>query len=181
MSTTTPIKAVFLDRDGVINVEKEYLCTPEAFEFIDGVFDTLRHAQTMGYLLIVITNQSGIGRGYYTQTQFHDLNAWMIERFAREGITIDKVYFCPHAPDVVCDCRKPLPGMITAAEKEFVINLKSSLLIGDKESDIIAGKNAGVGLCLLARSGHTIDEASTKADAVVDSITGLLPYLKGPT
>lgn len=172
-------KALFLDRDGVINIEKEYLHTPEAFEFIDGVFNILQDAQRMGYLLLIITNQSGIGRGYYSEAQFHHLNEWMIAQLRQVGITIDKVYFCPHSPDVSCECRKPLPGMIHAAGREFAIDFERSILIGDKESDITAGKSAGVGLCILARSGHRINESASKADAVVDSIKDLKPYLEG--
>jgi len=172
-------KALFLDRDGVINVEKEYLHKAEDFEFIDGVFEVLRYAQQMGYLLIVITNQSGIGRGYYTDEDFQHLNRWMCDRFSQEGIRIAEVYYCPHAPDSVCDCRKPLPGMIHAAANRFQIDFDHSVLIGDKESDIEAGKSAGVGVCILARSGHRINESASKADAVVDSIKDLKPYLEG--
>ncbi len=170
-------KALFLDRDGVINVEKEYLHTSEAFEFIDGIFDTLRYAQTKGYLLIVITNQSGIGRGYYTEKDFLALNEWMCEQFTQEKISISKVYYCPHSPVEICDCRKPLPGMIQRASEEFKIDVNHSLLIGDKESDISAGKAAGIGTCILARSGHDIDESASQADFIIDSIKDLTPYL----
>ena len=174
-------KALFLDRDGVINIEKEYLHKPDDFEFIDGVFETLRIAEQMGYLLIVITNQSGIGRGYYTEEDFRHLDQWMRSRFAQEGIRIAEVYYCPHVPDTSCECRKPLPGMIHAAGREFAIDFERSILIGDKESDITAGKSAGVGLCILARSGHAIDERVTKADVIVDSIKDLKPHLQGKT
>lgn len=171
------MKALFLDRDGVINVEKEYLHTIEEFEFIDGLFDTLRYAQQQGYLLVIITNQSGIGRGYYSESDFLRLNRWMCEQLDNEGISIAKVYYCPHSPDAECDCRKPLPGMLHAAAEEFRIDMAHSVLIGDKESDIDAGKAAGVGTCILARSGHDIDESHTRADAVVDSVKALTPYL----
>jgi D-glycero-D-manno-heptose 1,7-bisphosphate phosphatase len=171
------MKALFLDRDGVMNVEKEYLHTIEAFEFIDGLFDTLRKAQELGYLLIVITNQSGIGRGYYSEADFKRLNTWMCEQLGNEGISIAQVYYCPHTPDAKCNCRKPLPGMLQQASQAFGIDFADSVLIGDKESDITAGKTAGVGRCILARSGHKIDESRTQADAVIDSVKELPPYL----
>ncbi len=171
------MKALFLDRDGVINVEKEYLHTPEAFEFIDGLFDTLRLAQTLGYLLVVVTNQSGIGRGYYSEADFLALNRWMCAQLENEGISIAEVYYCPHAPEAGCDCRKPLPGMLNAAVRDFGIDPAASLLVGDKEADIEAGRAAGVGRCILVRSGHEIDESNTRADAVIDSIETLPPYL----
>ena len=171
------MKALFLDRDGVINVEKEYLHTIEAFEFIDGLFETLRYAQEQGYLLIVITNQSGIGRGYYSEADFLRLNRWMCEQLGNEGISIAKVYYCPHSPDAGCDCRKPLPGMLHEAARDFEIDFASSVLVGDKEADIEAGKAAGIGRCILARSGHAVDESKTRADAVVDSVKTLQPYL----
>jgi D-glycero-D-manno-heptose 1,7-bisphosphate phosphatase len=172
-------KALFVDRDGVINVEKNYLHRQEDFEFIDGVFDALRHFQDNGFLLVVITNQSGIGRGYYGEDDFQKLTAWMIEEFARNGVKIAKVYHCPHTENEVCECRKPSPGMILAAKEEFDIDLASSWLIGDKESDVEAGQNAAVGTLVIARSGHKIDENSTKADYVVDSIAQLPSLLDG--
>lgn len=170
-------RVLFLDRDGIINIEKEYLYKIEAFEFIDGIFETLYYAQAKGYLLIVITNQSGIGRGYYSEKDFLSLNQWMCEQFEKNGINISKVYYCPHSPFDLCDCRKPLPGMFHRASRDFTIDFKESILIGDKESDITAGKSAGVGKCILARSGHTIDEAVSQADIIIDSIKDLTPYL----
>lgn len=144
-------KAVFLDRDGVINVEKNYVHKIEDFEFMDGIFELLHYFQKQRYLLIVITNQAGIGRGYYTEEQFHILNNWMIERFKEERIHITHVYYCPyHSEHGVGEYkrdsfdRKPNPGMIVRAEREHGIDLSRSILIGDKSSDIQAGKQAGV-------------------------------------
>jgi len=168
-------KALFLDRDGVINKEKNYLYKVEEFEFIDGVFDTCKFFQDRGYELIIITNQAGIARGYYTEEDFHKLNDWMLEEFKKRGIKISKVYFCPHHPDFTgeCECRKPKPGMILQAQGEFGLDLSSSILVGDKESDIRVGKNAGVGLNVLVKSGHKIDEKNTQADLVLKSIKDL--------
>lgn len=168
-------KALFLDRDGVINKEKNYLFKIKDFEFIDGVFEICREFQNRGYLLIVLTNQAGIARGKYTEEDFHTLTEWMLERFFEECITIDAVFHCPHHPDYtgVCDCRKPSPGMLKEAQKMFDIDMESSILVGDKESDIEAGLHAGVGRNILVRSGHEVDEERTKADEVLESIEEL--------
>ncbi len=139
-------KALFLDRDGVINIEKDYLYKIEDFEFIDGVFDICKYYQNLGYIIIVVTNQSGIARKYYTEEDFSKLTSWMINEFSIHGIDIKKVYYCPHHPDISgkCSCRKPNPGMLLDASKDFNIDLKNSLLIGDKERDIQAALNAGL-------------------------------------
>lgn len=139
-------KALFLDRDGVVNVEKEYLYKIEDFEFIDGIFDLCQHYQQLGYMIFVVTNQSGIARKYYTERDFHLLTEWMVQEFEKRNITIDKVYHCPHHPQInkKCNCRKPEPGMILAAKEEFNLDLANSLMIGDKESDIQAALNAGI-------------------------------------
>jgi len=139
-------KALFLDRDGVINVEKNYLYKKEDFEFIDGIFELCRYFAQKGYLIFVVTNQSGIARGYYTQEQFLELTAFMEQEFLNNGISIAKTYFCPHHPQITgeCSCRKPKPGMLLEAQKEFNVDVKNSLMVGDKERDIEAAHNAGV-------------------------------------
>jgi D-glycero-D-manno-heptose 1,7-bisphosphate phosphatase len=163
-------KALFLDRDGVINKEHDYVHKIEEFEFIEGVFEALQSAQAKGYLLIVITNQSGIGRGYYGEDDFFKLSEWMVEVLRDRGIHIDRIYHCPHAPDEGCDCRKPETGMIERAVKEFDIDLEKSWLVGDKESDIKAAVNAGIPHHILVRSGHDIDEGKTAAKHVCDTL-----------
>lgn len=144
-------KALFLDRDGVINIEKHYLYKIEDFEFVEGIFEVLKHFQDNRYLLIIITNQAGIGRGYYTEKDFNTLNNWMLEELKKRDILITKVYYCPYHPEHGVGQykkdsfdRKPNPGMILKAKKEFNIDLSKSILIGDKESDIEAGINAGI-------------------------------------
>lgn len=163
--------ALFLDRDGVVNVDHGYVCRPEEFEFIDGIFDLCRAAQRQGYLIIVITNQAGIGRGYYSEADFIALTDWMVERFAGEAISIDGVYFCPFHPEhgigrykADAACRKPNPGMILQAAEEHRIDLANSVLVGDKPSDIAAGVAAGVGRRFLYRS------ASSCTNGVRDAI-----------
>ena len=140
-------KALFLDRDGTINVEKNYVFRIEDFKFRDGIFELIREFFTKGYLIFVITNQAGIARGYYSADDFHLLNDWMVEQFRLRGITITAVYFCPHHPNFSgeCDCRKPKPGMILKAAETYDLDLGRSILIGDKMSDIQAGINARVG------------------------------------
>jgi len=122
----------------------------EDFEFIEGIFELVRSYEQRGFLIIVITNQAGIARGLYSEAEYEELTGWMIGRFREKGISITKVYHCPHHPDYtgICSCRKPEPGMILQAIDEYNINPEESVLIGDKKSDILAGKNAGIGKSL---------------------------------
>lgn len=135
-------KAIFLDRDGTINVEKHYLYRIQDFEFLPGVVDAMRQLQRAGYLLIVVTNQSGIGRGYYTEEDFRKLNKWMVEYLNKQEVCISDVYYCPHLPDAAiqkyrmdCECRKPKLGMYYKAVKDHNIDLSKSYAIGDKIRD----------------------------------------------
>jgi len=139
-------RVLFLDRDGVINEEKNYLYKKEDFVFIDGIFELVKHYKSIGYDVFVVTNQSGIARKYYTENDFNLLTHWMKEEFLKKEIIIDDVYFCPHHPDIngECSCRKPHPGMLLKAAEVYDIDLKNSIMIGDKERDIEAGLNAGL-------------------------------------
>jgi D-glycero-D-manno-heptose 1,7-bisphosphate phosphatase len=139
-------KALFLDRDGVINVDKGHVYRREQFEFLPGIFDLCRRYINAGYLLLIITNQAGIAKGIYTEQDYKDLTEWMIRQFKEKGITISKVYHCPHHPDVngICDCRKPAPGMILQAITDFNLDISECILIGDKETDLEAGRRAGI-------------------------------------
>jgi D-glycero-D-manno-heptose 1,7-bisphosphate phosphatase len=139
-------KALFIDRDGVINIDKVHVFLRKDFEFTPGIFDLLRRYLDKGFLLIVITNQAGIAKGIYTEDDFLKLTDWMIGEFKNNGITISKIYHCPHHPDFTgeCECRKPKPGMILEAKKEFDLDLSQSVLIGDKESDLQAGRSSGI-------------------------------------
>jgi len=152
------MKAVFLDRDGVINKEKEYLYKINDFEFINGVFQTLSYLQEKGYLIFIITNQSGINRGFYAVEDFMMLSKWMIHEFKKMDINITKIYFCPHTPEEKCKCRKPKPKMIIDAKNEFDLDLENSILIGDKNSDIEAGIQAGINNLFLITTGHLISK-----------------------
>ena len=170
MDTATQNRAVFLDRDGVINIEKEYLHRIDEFDFIDGVFEACQKWQNDGYILFIVTNQSGIGRGYYTEKDFDKLTSWMLEQFAAHHISITHVYHCPHTPNAGCSCRKPLPGMFEEAKKTYTLDMSSSWMIGDKESDIEAARAAGITQTILVQSGHKIDAQNSKATYVLGSI-----------
>jgi D-glycero-D-manno-heptose 1,7-bisphosphate phosphatase len=136
-------KAIFLDRDGVINEDSGFIHRIADFKFLEGVCDSLVELQGLGFKLIIITNQSGIGRGYYSIEDFHRLNDFMLKSFGMKGITIDKVYFCPHSPEEKCECRKPKTKFIERAKEEFDLDLTNCWMIGDKISDIEMGKKAG--------------------------------------
>jgi D-glycero-D-manno-heptose 1,7-bisphosphate phosphatase len=139
-------KALFIDRDGVINVDKVHVYLKEDFEFSEGIFELCKKYFDDGYLIIVITNQAGIAKGLYTENDFKKLTRWMTSQFHDRGIIISKVYYCPHHPDIngYCECRKPAPGMILKAVKEFNLDITECILIGDKETDLQAGRNAGM-------------------------------------
>lgn len=170
-------KALFLDRDGVINRDNHYVHALEDFEFIDGTFDALRKFQNAGYLLVIITNQSGIGRGLYTQDDFASLMSGVREILFKENITLAAVYHCPHSPEMAgpsCLCRKPRPGMILQACEDLNIDPRLSILVGDKGSDIMAGRSAHVDRCYLVRSGHIISETEARnADGIFDNLAAL--------
>lgn len=175
------VKALFLDRDGVINIDRHYIYKIEDFCFMDGIVDTLKYFQDRGYLLIIITNQSGIARGYYTEEDFEVLTEWMKKRFEEKGVYLTKVYYSPYHLEHGLGkykkdsfCRKPNPGMIIAAQKEFDIDIEKSILIGDRESDIEAGLNAGIKINILLRANPSSLE-KTKATVVINRIKELIP------
>jgi len=165
-----PTKTIFLDRDGVINKEVNYLHKIDDFEFIDGIFDTCQHFQSLGYKIIIITNQSGIYRGYYTENDYQKVTQWMLTQFTNEDINILDTFHCPHGPDSTCNCRKPKPGMFLNAKTKYNIDMKNSWMIGDNEVDVIAANAAGIGNTILVRSGYGIDESNSKASFFLDSI-----------
>lgn len=173
-------KALFLDRDGVINVERGYVHRRESFEFIPGIFDLCRAAQNLGYLLVVVTNQAGIARGYYSESDFNELTDWMIAQFAKREVRIARLYYCPYHPifgvgpyKQDSPDRKPNPGMFVRAKSDLDLDLESSFLIGDKLSDIQAGCAAGVGTQILLSPEPVIGnprKASYHVSASLDDI-----------
>lgn len=162
-------KALFLDRDGVINVEKNYLHKIEEVEFVEGIFELCAHFQEAGYLIIVITNQSGIARGMYGEKDFEIITAWMINVFKSKGITITAFYHCPHHPQYSgeCECRKPKPKMLLDAAEKYHIDMSASLFVGDSERDIEAAQRAGVGEQILLSSNLHVN---TKASRVIKEL-----------
>lgn len=160
-SAAAPRQAAFLDRDGVINRDRAYVSRWEDFEFVPGAVDAMRRLKKAGYALVVVTNQSGIARGYYSEAQYQALTAAMQQALANAGAAVDAVYHCPHHPKgkvaelaIDCDCRKPAPGMILRAAKELNLSLPDSILVGDKPSDIEAARAAGVGRAYIVQSDN---------------------------
>lgn len=150
-------KAIFLDRDGTINVEVDYLHEIERLAFIQGVPEALAQLKQLGYKLIVISNQSGIGRGYYSTSDTDRLHDYMNMLLEKQGAGIDAFYYCPHVEQDQCQCRKPKTGLIRRAVEDFDICLRQSYMVGDKESDILTAVNAGCGYGLLL-SGHDVSK-----------------------
>ena len=139
-------KALFIDRDGVINVDKGHVYRSEDFEFNEGIFELCRQYLAEDFIIIVITNQAGIAKGIYTEADYFRLTDWMTGQFEKNGVTISRVYHCPHHPDISgpCQCRKPNPGMILQAIREFDLDISECVLIGDKDTDLEAGRLAGI-------------------------------------
>jgi len=144
-------KALFLDRDGIINVDHGYVYKIEEFEFMPNIFDICKLAIENNYLIIIITNQSGIGRGKYSESDFKKLTEWMHKQFLMQGVKITDVFYCPHHPKKAigkylknCNCRKPAPGLIHQAVKKYQIDVNQSIFIGDKITDIQAAESAGI-------------------------------------
>ena len=167
-------KALFLDRDGIINVDHGYVHKIEDFEFVDGIFELCQSAVKKGYQIFVITNQAGIARGFYDIAMFEKLTQWMVAAFAGHGVAVTKVYYCPHHPSkgvnefvMPCQCRKPAPGMVLQAQQEFTIDIKESIFIGDKISDMQAASNAGIGCKILVDSRYTDEHASEQLAGVI--------------
>ncbi len=178
------LKAILLDRDGVVNIDSGYVYRISDFIFLEGIFELTRAAVAKGYLIFIVTNQSGIGRGYYSEEDFQKITTWMIARFKSEGVEIKKVFFSPYHPvhgigeykkDHIS--RKPGPGMILEAKNKFDLDLSSCILIGDKESDIKAGIAAGVGINLYIGNLVSIDNLELDNCYKISQISQAKKYL----
>jgi len=157
-------RVLFLDRDGVINVDHGYVHTPERTDWVPGIFELCARAQRAGYERVVVTNQAGIARGFYTEAAFLAYTAWMHAQFEHRGVPLLATYHCPHHPTAgqgeltrECDCRKPRPGMILRAAREWGIDLGRSILVGDKPSDVRAAHEAGVGVAICSASNSLLE------------------------
>ena len=184
MGASAPVRsaAVFLDRDGVINVDRGYVSRWSDFEFLPGVVDALGDLSELGYRLIIVTNQSGIGRGYYTEGDFALLSTQLIDYLKEAGVNLTAIYHCPHHPTEaqggfrqVCACRKPAPGMLLRGIEDWNLDPERCVLVGDKPSDIAAGAAAGIGKLFQVTAG----DPSPGAEAVPD-LAGTVQLLRSP-
>lgn len=183
---TQLVPAIFLDRDGTINVDHGYVHEIDNFQFIDGVIEAMQELKKMGFALVLVTNQSGIARGMFSEDQFMQLTEWMDWSLADRDVDLDGIYFCPHHPEASeeayrqqCDCRKPQPGMLLAAQQELHIDMSASYMVGDKLEDMLAAKAAGVGKKVLVRTGKPVTaEGETAADWVINSLADLPARIK---
>lgn len=183
---TDKVPAIFLDRDGTMNEDHGYVHEIDNFQFIDGAIEAMQELKKMGYAVVMVTNQSGIARGIFSEDTFMQLTEWMDWSLADRDVDLDGIYFCPHHPEGVieeyrqqCDCRKPEPGMLLSAQKELNIDMAASYMVGDKIDDMLAGKAAGIGIKVLVRSGKPITEEGEKAaDWVINSLADLPARIK---
>ncbi len=176
-------KAVFLDRDGVINQEKGYISRWEDFVLLPDVVEALQLLQAAGYLAIVITNQSGIAKGIYSEKDVQLIHEQFSKTLQLHNTKVDAFYYCPHHPEgtaadysFVCSCRKPDNGMIVQAAQDFGISLKKSFLIGDSERDILAGKKSGC-TTVGVKTGHGFSQAKVKPDYLADNLYGAVKII----
>ena len=168
MKSNLPQKALFLDRDGVINTDHGYVSKVKDFEFTESIFDLLHLFISKGYKLFIVTNQSGIGRGYYSQNDFETLTTWMLAELKKQNINIESVHYCNHAPEENCACRKPATGMVDEILAQQNIDLKNSWLIGDKQSDIDLAKNSAIG-STIAIGERDIENATHSFSTIVEA------------
>lgn len=189
MSKKPLTKALFLDRDGVINQDKGYVYKKEDIEFIDGIFELCQQAQQLGFLIIIVTNQSGIARGLYDEEHFFHLTQWMKQQFLKNNVNITDVFYCPHHPDYgddryrkVCSCRKPAPGMLNKAIAMYGIDVSKSVLIGDKWSDLQAGEKAKLRQLVLLHTRETKVSVKSEFESnrkiqTITSLHGAIQFL----
>jgi D-glycero-D-manno-heptose 1,7-bisphosphate phosphatase len=175
-------RALFVDRDGTLIVDKEYLHKPEEVEFIHGAIAALKKAQAAGFDLVMVTNQSGVGRGYFTMDDVHRVHSYIQRMLAEEGVSLRKIYTAPEAPDVPSHGRKPSPQFLFDARDEFGIDLSQSFMVGDKLSDIQCGWNAGVRKSILVRTGEGAkvekkEGAKVRDSTVVDDLPAAVDWI----
>lgn len=168
-----PNRALFLDRDGVVNVNHGYVHRAEDTDWVPGIFDLARTARRAGFVLVVVTNQAGIARGYYDEARFREYSTWVHGCFEREDAPLLATYYCPHHPEaglgalkVECTCRKPHPGMLLEAMRRWRLDPAASVLVGDQPSDMAAAAAAGLGLAIMVGNGGSLAAASAAVAAL---------------
>lgn len=178
-------KILFLDRDGIINYDKGYTHKIEDFKFTEEIISLCLTAQNRGFLIVVVTNQAGIGHGYYTVAMFDLLTKWMIDQFLLNGVVIKKVYYCPYHPDANIALyrknsiyRKPNSGMIVQALNDYQGDPSLSIIIGDKPSDMLAGKSANIGSRILVSNIEYSDEATINFASLAECHQNIDKWLK---
>lgn len=174
---------VILDRDGTMIVERNYLSQPDEVELIPGTAEGLRELQNNGFGLLVVSNQSGVGRGYFNEASLEIIHQRLISLLSAEGISLDGIYYCPHTPEDDCRCRKPQPQLVRVAAAELEFDPRQSFVIGDKPCDIDLGKNVGA-TTILVRSGYgqqTLADGTASPDYVADDVSDAARIIKGLT
>jgi D-glycero-D-manno-heptose 1,7-bisphosphate phosphatase len=171
-------KCLFLDRDGIINKDIGYAYKPADIEFMPGIFELCRDFQQRGFLIIIVTNQSGIARQLYSEEDFRQLNQWFIDQFSIQHITVTDIFHCPHHPKFtgICDCRKPAPGLFLQAIKKYRIDPQFSIMVGDKDSDMQAAESAGIANRVLFNA-NTVKRDSPAATLQVSSLNDIIKHL----
>lgn len=175
-----PRRFVALDRDGTLIVERNYLADPSGVELLPGVTEGLRELRGMGLGLIVVTNQSGIGRGYFSLSQMDAVHARMNELLAAGGASLDGIYVCPHVPEDSCECRKPRPGMLLRASSEHQFPLEDAVVVGDKDCDVDLGREVGA-MTIQVTTGYgaaLLAQGPSRADAVVDTLMQAAQFIR---
>jgi D-glycero-D-manno-heptose 1,7-bisphosphate phosphatase len=184
-------RAVFLDRDGTINVEVGYLSRPEDFSLIPGSAEAVERLNNAGFTVVVISNQSGVARGYFGEADVARVNDKMVRELTRHGARLDAIYYCPHHPDFGdgsyrrdCDCRKPKPGMVRRAERELGVEAAGSFVVGDHRGDVMLAKSVGAG-SILVLSGHgteeleKLEQEGAPPDFVAPDLAAAVDYILG--
>lgn len=175
--------AVFVDRDGTICFDKHYLADPSGLELIPTVAEGIKKLNEAGIPVIVITNQSGIGRGYFTEQQLEAIHDRLESLLAANGARVDDIFYCPHMPDSGCDCRKPRPGMLLQAQNEYGLDLGRSFVIGDRMLDVEMAHSVGAKAILVPEPGDQyqvekeMKNSSEEPDFIADSFVGAVEWL----
>ncbi len=171
-------KAVFLDRDGTMAPDVHYCSRPEDFELFSNTAKAIKLLNEHGFKVIVITNQSGIARGYFTEQTLAEIHKKMKRELAKEGAWVDAIYYCPHHPDDNCDCRKPKPKLALQAAKEHCIDLKCSFVIGDLQMDINLAKALGCKAILVGNRSHLVDQEASAAADILEAVRSIIKWDK---